>query len=287
MRSAGREPTLAAMAEVRVTNSDQWVQDSATVGARFRVSLTTPLFPTDGPVPLLVLLDGDTMLLTATETARTISISTLGSLGPVAMVGIMRDTASWPEYFSTRFRDFTPVEWTLPGPFAADNALAQHGTGGADALLAAIVDEILPQVSERIAVDRPRIGVCGWSLSGLFAAYAWRERPDVFADLVAISPSLWWNDASMLHEPIAPRLSQHRVLITAGEHEEGELERVWPQRFAHAEQRARAAMVTNAMQFGEMVSASGATTQTVVLADEHHTTLVPASLARGLLHLYA
>jgi hypothetical protein len=274
------------MAELRVPHSDHWVHDSAAVGARFRVSLTTPLFPTDAPVPLLVLLDGDTMLLTATEAARTISISTLGALGPVAMVGLMRDTASWPEYFSTRFRDFTPVEWTLPGPFAADNALAQHGTGGADALLAAIVDEIVPDVRRRIRVDDGRIGVCGWSLSGLFAAYAWRERPDVFADLVAISPSLWWNGASMLDETIAARPSEHRVVITAGEHEEGDLERVWPRRFAHAEQRELAAMVTNAVRFGEMVAACGATSQTVVFGGEHHTTLVPASISRGLLHLY-
>ena len=52
------------------------------------------------------------------------SISTLGTLGPVAMLGIMRDTTDWPEYFSTRFRDFTPTEWTLPGPFSDEHHTA-------------------------------------------------------------------------------------------------------------------------------------------------------------------
>ena len=274
------------MEELRVTNSDHWVHDSATVGARYRTSLTTPLFPTEGPVPLLVILDGDTMLLTATEVARTISISTLGALGPVAMVGIMRDTESWPEYFSTRFRDFTPTEWTLPGPFARDNDLLRHGTGGADAFLTVVVDEITPQVRERVEIDLDRIGVCGWSLSGLFAVHAWTVRPDVFTDLVAISPSLWWGDECLLAAPLAPRPAGHHAAITAGEHEEGDPALVWPQRFANVEQRELAAMVRNAERFGGMAAASGADTHTVVFAGEHHTTVAPASLSRALVHLY-
>lgn len=274
------------MDAVQVENSEQWIHDSDAVDARFRIALTLPLTATTDPVPLLVILDGDTMLLTATETARTMTVSTLGALGPVAMVGITRDTESWPEYFSTRFRDFTPVGWTLPGPFAADNDLVRHGTGGADALIAMIVDEVIPSLGNRVTVDRGRLGVCGWSLSGLFAAHAWKTRPDVFTDLVAISPSLWWGDEHLLAEPIPPRPTGHRAVITAGEREEGDPALVWPQRFANTEQRELAAMVRNVIRFGEMATAGGADTQTVVFADEHHTSLVPASLSRALIHLY-
>lgn len=274
------------MSELRISNSDHWMHDSAAVGARFRITLTTPLFPSDGPVPLVVMLDGHTMVLTATEMSRTVSMVTMGTLPPVAFVAITRDTGDQLEYISSRFRDFTPDEWVLPGPFEPDNAMVQHGTGGAHALLDAIVDEILPAVRERVAVSDDRIGVCGWSLSGLFAAYAWRERPDVFAHLVAISPSLWWNHASLLDQPLPERPASHRVLVTAGEHEEGDVSLVWPRQFANGPQREMAAMVGNALRFGELAAASGATVETAVLSGEHHVTLVPASIAKALIHLF-
>lgn len=281
------------MTEVTVANSQHWTHVSAVSGTRYRVALTTPLFPADGPVPLLVMLDGDTMLLTATETARTISVSTMGALGPVALLGIMRDVPLGLEYMSTRFLDFTPREWNLPGPFAGDVGVINHGTGGADELLATIIDGILPEVGSRIDVDRSRTGVCGWSLSGLFAAHAWVTRPDVFADLVAISPSLWWDDASILSKPLEPRPSGHRAVVTAGEHEEGDISRVWPQSYFNignrdtiAARREFAAMRSNAETFGAMAAAAGADTLTAVLQGEHHVTLVPASIAKALLHLY-
>lgn len=281
------------MPEIQVTHTDHWVHDSVHVGARFRVTLTLPLLPTTGPVPLLVMLDGDTMVLTATETARTISVTTMGALGPVALVGIMRDVPLGLEYMSSRFRDFTPRAWDLPGPFAGDVGIIQHGMGGADDLLATIVEGIIPEVRARVAVDESRVGVCGWSLSGLFATHAWITRPDVFADLVAISPSLWWDDASILSKPLASRPSGHRAVVTAGEHEEGDISRVWPQSYFNIDnrdtiiaQREFAAMRRNAETFGAMAAAAGADTLTAVLQDEHHVSLVPASVAKALLHLY-
>jgi len=274
------------MAELTVSNSESWVHQSTITGAGYRITLTMPLWPTPEPVPLLVILDGDTMILTATETARQITVSTLGSLGPVAMVGIMADEPMGLGYVAARFRDFTPVAWKLHGPFEDDNALASKGTGMALEFVDMIIDEIIPQVRGRISINDERIGICGWSLSGLCAAWAWRERSDVFADLVAISPSLWWNDASMVSEPLPVRPVGHHAVITAGEHEEGDLSRVWPQKFANGPQRESAAMVRNALTFGAMAESARADTLCMVLPDEHHITLAPASLARALVHLY-
>ena len=78
-----------------------------------------------------------------------------------------------------------------------------------------------------------------------------------------------------------------KAFVSAGECEEGDMSRVWPQRFADAAQRGAAGMVRNAVRFGEMCAAADVDTQTVVFADEHHVTLVPASLSRALRHLYA
>ena len=155
------------------------------------------------PVPVLLLLDGQSMFLTAAEYARTVTLVTMGSLPPVAVVGVWRDSADPLDYFSTRFRDFTPLDWVLPDPFADDNTMIRHGTGGADSFLELLVDRVLPAVHDRMEVSDTSIG--GWSLSGLFAAWAWRERPDVFSHLLAMSPSLWWHHGRMLDEGVPAR----------------------------------------------------------------------------------
>lgn len=237
-----------------------------------------------GPVPLLVLLDGQSTFLTAVEYARTVSLVTMGALPPIAIAGVWRDSTDPLDYFSTRFRDFTPYEWTLPEPFAADNAMARHGTGGAAAFLAELVDGVIPAIGARTEVGEVSIG--GWSLSGLFAAWAWRERPDVLRHVIAISPSLWWCDARLLDEGVAAR-DGSKAFISAGQREEGDMSLVWPQIFADAAQREAAGMVRNAVAYGRLCADAGVDTQTVVFDDEHHVTLMPASLARGLQHLYA
>jgi uncharacterized protein len=274
------------MAAVVLPESDSWVIESARTGARYRVTLSLPL-GVSAPTPLLVVLDGDTMFFSATEFIRTTNLVTMGTMPPMALVGIMRDEPDHLAYFSSRFRDFTPTEWRLHGPFEGDNAMVHHGTGGADAFLDTVTDEVLPSVRDRVEVDPASTGICGWSLSGLFAAYAWRQRPDVFSRLLAISPSLWWGDEVMLASPLAARPPGHRAVVCAGEREEGDVAHVWPSMFANGPQREMAAMVRNAERFGAMCEGSGATTLTFIGAGEHHVTMQAAALARGLVHLFA
>lgn len=258
-------------------HSDTWMDGD------LHVALSTPQRG-DGPVPLLLLLDGQSLFLTATEFCRTTSLVTMGALPPIAVAAVWRASADPFEYMSTRFRDFTPYEWVLPEPFADDNAMVRHGTGRADEFVELLVDRVLPAVRTRAEIGDVAIG--GWSLSGLFAAWAWRERPEEFAHLIAISPSLWWADGRILDEPL-PQRPDARVHISAGEREEGDMALVWPRRFAHAEQRHAAGMVRNAITFGQRCVAAGVATDTVVFPDEHHVTLAPASLARGIRHLWA
>lgn len=260
-----------------VPRTESWTEND------LRVVLARP-FGGGGPVPLVLLLDGQSLFLTTVEHSRTVSLVTEGALPPVAVAGVWRETASPLDYVSTRFRDFTPHEWVLPEPFAADNAQIRHGTGGAAGLLQELEGRVLPAIRERIEIGEIAIG--GWSLSGLFATWAWRERPDVLSHLIAISPSLWWCDARLLDEGLAPRVGA-RALVSAGEREEGDMALVWPSRFADPEQRARAAMVRNAEALGRQCVAAGVDTATVIFPDEHHVTVAPASIARALHHLFA
>lgn len=260
-----------------VSNTDTWNHED------LRVVLALPP-RASGPVPVLLLLDGQSMFLTATEFTRTTSLVTLGALPPIAVVGVWRERDRHLDYISTRFRDFTPYEWVLPEPFAADNAMIQDGTGGASQFLDVLVTGVLPEVQRRVEVTEIAIG--GWSLSGLFAAWAWQQRHDVFSHLLAISPSLWWSNRKILDMTLSPRIGA-RAFISAGEREEGDMSLVWPRVFADRAQRETAAMVRNAIAFGAKCEAAGVETATVVFAEEHHVTLTPASLSRGVRYLFA
>lgn len=278
------------MAEpIVLPNSTHWTIPSAGDVAGIRVSIAHPPSEHAGPVRGLVLLDGDFLFLTATEFARTLNLVTLGDFPPLVVIGVMRDEPDPMRYISSRFRDFTPQPWTLTGPFTDDNAMVSMGSGGAGDLLTSLDRQVLPQAAEHLAtvgLELGDIAIGGWSLSGLFACWAWLERPDLFAHLLAISPSLWWNDASLLTSDVAVRPTTSKVFVCAGEHEEGDVSNVYPQRFAHPAQREMAAMVRNALAFGDMVARTGADIRAVSFSDEHHVTVQAAALARGLVHIF-
>lgn len=270
--------------------SEGWTIPSGSDASGLRIALSSPARVTSGPLPLIVLLDGDFLFLTATEFVRTANLVTMGDFPAVAVAGVMRDEPNPMSYVASRFRDFTPQQWVLPGPFAEDNALTTMGTGGASSLLESLERDVLPQVHERLlargfGVNQVSIG--GWSLSGLFASWAWLTRPDLFSHLLAVSPSLWWNDASILKGTFARRPQGQRAFVCVGEHEEGDLAQVYPQRFANAEQRELAGMVRNAAEFARRAEMAGATVQSLALPDEQHVTVQSVAMARGLRHLYS
>ena len=73
----------------------------------------------------------------------------------------------------------------------------QSESGGAAEFLRFIADELLPQI-DRTYPTRPYRILIGHSLGGLFAVNALVTRPQVFNAYLAISPSLWWNDQSLI-----------------------------------------------------------------------------------------
>lgn len=269
--------------------SDKWTVSPEGHEVGIRVTLSHPVGAPSGPVPLLVLLDGDTMFLTATEFARTVNLVTMGTFPPVAIVGLMRDEKDHAKYIATRFRDFTPNEWSLSGPFEQDNAMMSLGSGRAGEFLAAIENDVLPQVRERLTTAGFTAGdtaIGGWSLSGLFACWAWLTRPNLFPHALAITPSLWWNDASLLASPLAQKTNDQRLFICAGEHEEGDPAHFYPPQFANPPQNEMAAMVRNAETFAQLASIAGANVDHVTVTGEHHVTVQSAAMARGLRHLF-
>ncbi len=92
----------------------------------------------------------------------------------------------------------------------------------ADAFADFIVDRVLPAAHARTPL---RYGpgahfVCGSSMGGLFALYMHFKRPEVFGGCIAMSPSLWFANRSVL-EFVARQSNPYRsrVYLDAGERE--------------------------------------------------------------------
>ncbi len=106
-------------------------------------------------------------------------------------------------------------------------------SGGADRFLAFMQGELIPYVDATYRTDRNDRGLLGHSYGGLFAIYALLHRPDLFTRIVAASPSLGWDEGSLVKAApglLFRRAFRTRVDFSYGSDESGEekLESVQP-----------------------------------------------------------
>lgn len=130
------------------------------------------------PCPAVYLLDGERWFgrleRVAAQAARE------GRMRPVVIVGI-----GYRDIFGTRSRrklDFTPVY--------SSSGVA---TGGADAYLRTLQQEIIPYVEERLPIDASERALVGHSYAGLLSVHAMRATPDLFDRYLIVSPALWFD----------------------------------------------------------------------------------------------
>ncbi len=95
-----------------------------------------------------------------------------------------------------RLDELTPFPVDVP-PQAQSQAHARTRGGKLDALVRAVVDELLPRLHARfdLGYGPGHHFVGGASLGGLAALYTHFHRPDVFGGAIAMSPSLWLTRA--------------------------------------------------------------------------------------------
>jgi predicted alpha/beta superfamily hydrolase len=69
--------------------------------------------------------------------------------------------------------------------------------GGSAAFRRFIKEELMPEIEASFPVNARR-GIIGESLAGLFIMETLAEDPGMFDTYIALSPSLWWNDAALV-----------------------------------------------------------------------------------------
>jgi uncharacterized protein len=236
-------------------------------------------------------LDANVCIPIASGIARAMQMLAFGLIPPFICVGIGYPTDDFLDVMALRTRDLTPTAGKLPpSPIPMD----KYGMGGAPALLNALVDEVCPAVEERFRSDREDRCLVGWSFGGLFGLHALFNRPEVFGRYILVSPSIWWNDEAILKDEES-YASNHddlaaKVFACVGEREEAAPSRMWPpvpEDTAGFAMTAR--MVSNLDGLVARLRARRYESLELshqVFADEHHTSVFPAALTRGLVKLY-
>ncbi len=199
---------LAASAAAQQAPSP-WLKEtfkSAKLGEERTIYVATPTnYSGNGQrYPVLVLLDANDDPQWAAAVANVAFLSSRGAIPDLLVVGIPNG--------KDRTHDMTP---------AATGATAKSfpTAGGSRAFADFIVDEVLPRVRSHYRA-LPSTILAGHSFGGLFALDVAATRPGAFAGIVAMSPSLWWNDSTPARDyatAIAKTSATTRLFATSGE----------------------------------------------------------------------
>ncbi|GAB5521470.1 MAG: hypothetical protein RhofKO_37210 [Rhodothermales bacterium] len=86
-----------------------------------------------------------------------------------------------------------------------------------------LVKEVKPFIDEtyRTLPDQANTSVGGASLGGLISLYLGLAHPDVFGGLLVASPSVWWDDKSILQQVRAAPKTDQRIWVDMGTKEGG------------------------------------------------------------------
>ena len=107
-------------------------------------------------------------------------------------------------------RDLSP--WPAPRAFKG----GREFSGGADDYLAALTEKIVPEAETALAEPPLWRGIAGYSLAGLFAAYAaWKTA--LFSRFASVSGSLWYDGFLEYLGAGAPVLVPERAYFSLGD----------------------------------------------------------------------
>lgn len=133
-------------------------------------------------LPVLYMPDGGMAEDFPHVTGTVQALVTEGAMRPFIVVGIEN---------TERRRDLTG-----PTRVAEDRKIAPR-VGGSAAFRKFIREELMPQIRARYRTTG-ETAIVGESLAGLFVMETFFLEPDLFDTYIAISPSVWWNDQSLV-----------------------------------------------------------------------------------------
>jgi predicted alpha/beta superfamily hydrolase len=168
---------------VTLDGTEQWTMTNAQ-GHEYRIMISLPEgdVPTAG-YPVIYLLDGNAYF-PAFHAAKRAQARLRGAV--LVAIGYPSST---PLDFVRRAFDMSP-------PAPQDRNTPPQG--GQDVFLDFIETRLMPKVSQQFKINPDQRSLVGHSFGGMLGVYALFTRPLLFQHVVAVSPSLWWQDKYLL-----------------------------------------------------------------------------------------
>ncbi len=254
-------------------------------GKAWRIFLARPRGTAPaGGFPAVFMLDANAGFATFTEVMRRGAVRPQATgICEAVIVGI-----GYPEGDDHRARrsfDYTAGPGEEGG--RADERADERATGGRDAFLAFIEGTLKPRIAREVAVDPARQTLFGHSLAGWFTLDVMARDGHAFRSHVAVSPSIWWDEARLVAGLAAERAAAPRLAVMVGEWEQAlsPWQAARPEAGEMAARRARRAMVDRARDFSARAAKElgpGAQVRFELMAGEDHASILPAAMARAL-----
>lgn len=118
-----------------------------------------------------------------------------------------------------RYMQLTPTMTRLPLQRLKENYGERMVPSGAIKFREYLARDVIPWATKRYRTERKIVGAA--SLGGLFVLDTFLERPEMFDDYIALTPSVWWDDGRIVDEA-AQKLERHaasdrRLYLTMGD----------------------------------------------------------------------
>lgn len=152
--------------------------------------------------PVIYLLDGsaDEDFIHIAGLVQFLSFSWINSIPETIVVGVVN---------VDRKRDFT-----FPTTVEQDQ-LDYPTTGSSGKFIQFLDQELMPYIEKNYKVNSQKT-IIGQSLGGLLVSEILFENPNLFDNYFIISPSLWWDNGSLLSRNINPDIAGKKIYIAVG-----------------------------------------------------------------------
>jgi predicted alpha/beta superfamily hydrolase len=288
--------TVATIAgtEIRYLNSRH-------VGDEFKLFIAHPVFPvpTGQKVPVIYALDPNGAFGTVVETARLLQMP--GETPNCFVVGIGYRKGALIDTLGIRARDYTPTRSAIfEDVFQKAMSLPEPViSGGGPAFLRFIREELKPYIEAEFPVDPGNATVTGASFGGLFQTFALLNEPSTFQRYIICSPSLFYDNEIMFRQEGA-YAAKHtdlpaRIFMTCGMLEnlagmEASYAKYPPSVKKNFLRLGKLGMIEFIEPFVAQLRARRYPSLRLSVhffADEHHNSVYPAAVSRGLRTVFA
>jgi predicted alpha/beta superfamily hydrolase len=255
-------------------------------GAIRRIFLWLPPGPApDEGWPALWLLDGNAVISTAVDAMRAQAFWPSGTnIGWGALIGIGYPSDAAYDSFR-RSWDLGPPPGRSYPPFVAGGPEVKTGGGGEMARF--LLEDLREFLPAHLRLDPRRQSLFGHSFGGLFTLWLLLTRPVAFANWIAASPSITWEDSFLLRhlERFDAAGQALRLHLSAGEWEGAELapfQRLAPDAEARLANKAQSRTVEAAMEMASALASRGLHAFYETYPDETHMSVLPVAVNRAI-----